>query len=52
MMWFWSLIGIVFAIIVLKYEYIILHNKIAICLGMEKILTFNLIKREEIFILI
>lgn len=42
---FGALLGIVFAIIVLKYEYIILHNKIAIRLGMEKILTFNLIKK-------
>ncbi len=42
---FGALIGIVFAIIVLKYEYGILHNKIAVCLGMEKLLAFNLIKK-------
>jgi len=40
-----ALIGVAFAIIVLKYEYGILHNKIAIHLGMEKILAFNLIKK-------
>ncbi len=44
---FGALIGIVFGLIVLKYEYRILHNKIAIRLGMDKLLAFNLIKNLE-----
>jgi undecaprenyl-diphosphatase len=42
---FGAIIGTICAIIVFKYEYRILYNKIAIRLGMEKILTFNLIKK-------
>jgi hypothetical protein len=44
---FGAFIGIVCAIIILKYEYRILYNKMAIRLGMEKILAFNLIKKFE-----
>ncbi len=44
---FGAFIGTVCAIIVLKYEYRILYNKIAMRLGMEKILAFNLIKKLE-----
>ncbi len=42
---FGAFIGITCASITLKYEYRILYSKIAIRLGMNRILTFNLIKK-------
>ncbi len=42
---FGAFIGIICASIVLKYENGLLYNQISIRLGMERILTFNLIKK-------